>query len=123
MVNVAIHHVSIIINTTPHRSPVIGHLSSRLLAKSPSFPTFTSLHLHTMNRRQFLMASAGTLTAMDLFSALDKNFAVQLEKRIGTVEGLSATAAAENEDFWGWVRESYSLSTNIINLNNGGVSP
>jgi selenocysteine lyase/cysteine desulfurase len=69
------------------------------------------------------MASAGTLTAMDLFSALDKNFAVQLEKRIGSIEGMSIAAAAENEDFWGWVRESYSLSTNLINLNNGGVSP
>jgi selenocysteine lyase/cysteine desulfurase len=29
----------------------------------------------------------------------------------------------DDEDFWGWVRESYTISPNIINLNNGGVSP
>ncbi len=28
-----------------------------------------------------------------------------------------------DEDFWGWVRESYTTSPNIINLNNGGVAP
>jgi len=29
----------------------------------------------------------------------------------------------DDDDFWGWVRESYTASPNIINLNNGGVSP
>ena len=28
-----------------------------------------------------------------------------------------------DEDFWGWIRESYTVSPNIINLNNGGVAP
>jgi selenocysteine lyase/cysteine desulfurase len=41
-------------------------------------------------------------------------------------EVLAALTPPENgneEDFWGWVRESYTISPNIINLNNGGVSP
>ena len=29
----------------------------------------------------------------------------------------------DDDDFWGWVRESYTVSPNVINLNNGGVSP
>ena len=30
----------------------------------------------------------------------------------------------ENDtDFWAWVRESYTISPNVINLNNGGVCP
>jgi selenocysteine lyase/cysteine desulfurase len=28
-----------------------------------------------------------------------------------------------DEDFWSWVKESYTVSPNIMNLNNGGVSP
>lgn len=28
-----------------------------------------------------------------------------------------------NEDYWGWIQKAYSVSPNIINLNNGGVSP
>lgn len=31
--------------------------------------------------------------------------------------------SGNDDDFWGWVRESYTMSPNIINLNNGGVSP
>lgn len=29
----------------------------------------------------------------------------------------------DDEDFWGWVRASYTVSPNIVNLNNGGVAP
>lgn len=76
-----------------------------------------------MNRRNFLLASAGTLTALDLFSVIDLPFAKQLEKHLNKLENLSLDGVAENEDFWGWVRESYTVSPNIINLNNGGVSP
>src|SRR4051812_39141308 len=76
-----------------------------------------------MNRRNFLFATAGTVGALDLFSGSDKNFALRLEKQLNKLENQSLSASAENEDFWGWVRESYTISPNIINLNNGGVSP
>lgn len=36
---------------------------------------------------------------------------------------LSAHAFAMEEDFWSMIREAYSVSPVIINLNNGGVSP
>jgi selenocysteine lyase/cysteine desulfurase len=76
-----------------------------------------------MNRRNFLMASAGTLSALDLFSAIDKNFAHGFEKQLSKLENMSLSASAENEDFWGWVRENYTMSANLINLNNAGVCP
>jgi selenocysteine lyase/cysteine desulfurase len=76
-----------------------------------------------MNRRNFLLASAGSVSVLDLFSSIDKKFATQLEKQLNKIENLSINSSAENEDFWGWVRENYTLSTNLINLNNGGVSP
>ncbi|MES2679947.1 MAG: aminotransferase class V-fold PLP-dependent enzyme [Bacteroidota bacterium] len=76
-----------------------------------------------MNRRNFLWASAGSLSALDLFAGIDKNFTRQLEQHLNKLENLSLESSAENEDFWGWVRESYTISANLINLNNGGVSP
>jgi selenocysteine lyase/cysteine desulfurase len=76
-----------------------------------------------MNRRNFLMATAGTVSALDLFSSINLPFAKQLEKHLNKLENQSTDAAAENEDFWNWIRESYTVSPNIINLNNGGVSP
>ena len=30
---------------------------------------------------------------------------------------------SSEEDFWSWVREEFTASVNIMNLNNGGVSP
>src|SRR5690349_12685264 len=76
-----------------------------------------------MDRRNFLLASAGTFSAFELLSSVDGPFTRQLEKQLNRIENLSAEASADNEDFWGWIRESYTVSPNIINLNNGGVSP
>ena len=76
-----------------------------------------------MNRRNFLLATAGTLPALDLLSAIDKTFASGLEKHLNRLENMSLSESAGDAEFWAWVRSNYSLSTNLINLNNGGVSP
>jgi len=76
-----------------------------------------------MNRRNFLLASAASLSALELFSSIDKNFTRSLEKQLSKLENQSFDASVENEDFWGWVRQNYTISANLINLNNGGVSP
>jgi len=76
-----------------------------------------------MNRREFMLSSAATLGSFSLLSAVDKVYAAELERRVNEIEKKSPLAAAEDEDFWGWVRESYTVSPNVINLNNGGVSP
>ena len=61
-----------------------------------------------MNRRNFLLASAGSLTALDMLAGVDKNFVRQFEKHLNKLENQSISASAENEDFWGWVREIYT---------------
>ncbi len=76
-----------------------------------------------MDRRNFLLATAGSLSALDLFSSMDKPFAMQLEKHLSKLENMSLSATSENDDFWSWIRQGYTISPNIINLNNGGVSP
>jgi len=38
-------------------------------------------------------------------------------------EELPFSPAMNDDDFWRWVRESYTTTSNLINLNNGGVSP
>jgi selenocysteine lyase/cysteine desulfurase len=76
-----------------------------------------------MNRRDFLFATAGTMSALDMLAAVNPGFARQLEKQVNRIGNLGIDAVSSDEDFWGWVRSNYSLSTNLINLNNGGVSP
>ena len=75
-----------------------------------------------MDRRHFLSA-AGSLGAFELLARVDRQFAGDFEKRLNKLDGLTVPESAADEDFWGWVRSQFSLSTNLINLNNGGVSP
>lgn len=76
-----------------------------------------------MDRRDFFLRSAAATAGLTFLSAIDKAYAAELENQLNRIDNLSPEAAAEDEDFWGWVRESYTVSPNVINLNNGGVSP
>jgi len=37
--------------------------------------------------------------------------------------GATAGQLAQDEDFWSWVKTEYTVSPNLLNLNNGGVCP
>lgn len=50
---------------------------------------------------------------------LAEQFAEQLKRISGQSPGQSAT----DEEFWRFIRSQYTLSEDIVNLNNGGVSP
>jgi selenocysteine lyase/cysteine desulfurase len=76
-----------------------------------------------MDRRDFFVKSAAATTGLTFLSAIDKVYAAELHNQVNRVEKLSLSAAAEDEDFWSWVKESFTVSPNVINLNNGGVSP
>jgi len=76
-----------------------------------------------MDRRDFMQKGAFTLTGLAFLSSINKTFAGNFEKQLNRLERMSVGAAAEDEDFWGWIRESFTVSPNLINLNNGGVSP
>lgn len=69
---------------------------------------------------QQLGLTAGALTFSSLARPL---FAGGFGEALERVEKLSPLDAASDTDFWNWVRESYTVSATLINLNNGGVSP
>ena len=76
-----------------------------------------------MKRRDFMFSSLASVSSLSLLTAIDKVYAKELESRINRLDKMSIDDAAADEDFWGWVRESYTVSPNVINFNNGGVSP
>jgi selenocysteine lyase/cysteine desulfurase len=79
------------------------------------------MSFHT--RRSFLY-KAGLASATTFLSGLAKPaWSRNLEKAIAETAGLNATELAEEEDFWYYIQQAFTVSPGIINLNNGGVSP
>lgn len=75
------------------------------------------------DRRKFLQQfalTAGAFSANSLFNQLFAKDFADAEKRVA---GLSPQQAAEDEDYWAVIQQAYTVNPNIINLNNGGVSP
>jgi selenocysteine lyase/cysteine desulfurase len=75
------------------------------------------------SRRNFLQKAgflAGAFSANNLFNELH---AADFENANKKVALLSANEIAADEDYWSTIQEAYSVNPNIINLNNGGVSP
>lgn len=74
-------------------------------------------------RRKFLQR-LGLLSASSLMGAFAaKVSAANLEAALRNVETLTPDQLAADEDFWYYIQQSFTVSTGIINLNNGGVSP
>jgi selenocysteine lyase/cysteine desulfurase len=75
------------------------------------------------SRRNFiqnLTAAAGVFTFLPFTNSL---YAKEAEQRYTRFQSLHPDEAITDEDFWGWIKEQYTVSPNLINLNNGGVSP
>ena len=74
------------------------------------------------DRRSFLKMSAlaGAFSTNSLFR---QAHAEEWKAASDEVSHLDAGAVAQNEDYWSVIQRGYSVSTQIINLNNGGVSP
>jgi len=75
------------------------------------------------NRRRFLDA-LGTFSATAVLSSLSRPaWSRNLDKALFRVEDRSPEQLADDEDFWFYVQQSFTVSPELINLNNGGVSP
>ena len=74
------------------------------------------------DRRSFLKmtALAGAFSTNSFFN---KAHASDWSAASSAVSHLDPGAVAQNEDYWSVIQRGYSVSTQIINLNNGGVSP
>jgi selenocysteine lyase/cysteine desulfurase len=75
------------------------------------------------NRRKFLQkvsVAAGALTFAPFLNTACSN---KIQSKILVYKDWSADELASNEEFWYLVKQAYTVSSNIVNLNNGGVSP
>lgn len=69
-------------------------------------------------KKSFALAGAASLTAMSYRAQAEDIADALLE-----LNQLSPDDAASDEDLWARMAQAYTVSANILNLNNGGVSP
>ncbi len=75
------------------------------------------------SRRRFLQQvslTAGAFSASSLFNQLH---AASIDSANQRVMGFTNEAIAADEDYWSVIQQAFTVNPNIINLNNGGVSP
>ncbi|HEY3457198.1 MAG TPA: aminotransferase class V-fold PLP-dependent enzyme [Bryobacteraceae bacterium] len=70
-----------------------------------------------MRRRHFFTAAAG------IASAFRGDALLRARTAIDAAAGRPADSVARDEDFWFQVRHAFTVDRNMVNLNNGGVSP
>ncbi|GAB3933099.1 aminotransferase class V-fold PLP-dependent enzyme [Mucilaginibacter myungsuensis] len=75
------------------------------------------------HRRLFIKQAAALTGAFSATSLFNQAHAADWQKAAAKVAHLSPQQVAEDEDFWGVIQRSYSANTNIMIMNNGGVSP
>jgi selenocysteine lyase/cysteine desulfurase len=75
------------------------------------------------DRRSFLRNAAVLAGAFSTGSLFEQAHAADFHAAALSVAGLPADVVSQNEDFWSVIQRAYSVNPDIINLNNGGVSP
>ena len=75
------------------------------------------------SRRSFLRSGAALAGAFSINSLFNQLHAEEFAAAAKAVEGGAPDAATTDEDFWSVIQRGYSVNPEIINLNNGGVSP
>src|SRR6266852_1367497 len=70
-----------------------------------------------MDRRHFLTSAAGA------FAAFQSDSIARAQSAAQSLSGRPADAVARDEDFWLNIRHAFTVDRNMVNLNNGGVSP
>jgi selenocysteine lyase/cysteine desulfurase len=75
------------------------------------------------NRRNFLQQAGLLAGAFSVNSLYNQLYAAELDIANQQKKGLSAQEIAADEDYWSIIQQAYTVNPNIINLNNGGVSP
>lgn len=74
-------------------------------------------------RRQFLQ-KLGLFSATTLAGGISATtWGANLETALINAQSLSPDQLATEEDFWHYIQQSFTVSSGIINLNNGGVCP
>ena len=79
--------------------------------------------MNTTNRRTFLRNTAALAGAFSSGSLFQQAHGEELQAAARSVASGPAGAVSADEDFWSVIQRAYSVNPDIINLNNGGVSP
>ena len=74
-------------------------------------------------RRKFIQKIAGLTAAFSTPSLIQQAWAADWEKVHQKARGLTPQALATDEDYWSVIQQAYTVNPNMVNLNNGGVSP
>jgi selenocysteine lyase/cysteine desulfurase len=77
----------------------------------------------TANRRNFLKQAAVLTGAFSTTSLFNQAHAAEWGKAAQRIAHLNPLQAAQDEDYWSVIQRAYTANTNIMILNNGGVSP
>lgn len=75
------------------------------------------------SRRKFVKQVGSLASALAITPTLKPSFTRSVREAGEAIKHLSPTEAAQDEDYWHTIQQAYTASPNIINLNNGGVSP
>lgn len=79
--------------------------------------------MNTSGRRTFLKRAATLAGAFSVNSLFHQAHAADWAAASAPIAHLSPDLAAQNEDYWSVIQRAYTVDPNLINLNNGGVSP
>jgi hypothetical protein len=74
-------------------------------------------------RKQFIQQIGLMAGAFSVDSLFNQLHAAEISAANSKVNNLSPINVAADEDYWSVIQQAYTVSPNIINLNNGGVSP
>jgi selenocysteine lyase/cysteine desulfurase len=74
-------------------------------------------------RRSFLTKASALPFAFGANSLFNTVEAASIERANKLVLGKSDLEIAQDEDYWTTIQQGYTVDPNLINLNNGGVSP
>src|ERR1017187_4198913 len=79
--------------------------------------------MNSTGRRTFLKQAATLAGAFSVNSFFQQTHGELWAEAAASVIGLKAEQAAQKEDYWSVIQRSYTVNPDLINLNNGGVSP
>ena len=76
-----------------------------------------------MNRRRFFQGFSASAAGALAAAAFQTDALARAQSAASEVSGRAADTVARDEDFWMNIRHAFTVDRNMVNLNNGGVSP
>lgn len=74
-------------------------------------------------RRKFIKRIAALAAATTVGGWAQRLEAFPIQDSLKTLDATTIPTAVQNEELWKYIQQGYTTSSNLINLNNGGVSP